>query len=367
MLHIIHETFRIYWGGDFILDSEMNMILVSLNKAIKLDRNLFIKVRIDPMYDNIRPQVNILLEEILQQAKTNVEREVSNIELAIGKMKKWFAKDYASSDDIQKYKLICNKISDAKDKLKTQSYFSYDDALGIMLEANEILEKIQESIKSSLKLYENDYSQHSKILNDDDNLIKNFKQRMKQEFSKRIFLAYGLLFIILLSNDLFYWISFYFICLLSQNYLFNAILASHKSERDDHNGNIGANIGFSLFLFVILGIISLLFGNIIIYIYSSIWPLIPNQYYKTKISTVEYRQKKTKESINDLEKKLATAKEAILLQSPKKADLTDMMNLLVKSESSNPRDQRKALEEVSQQTDVLLNSFKGALENSKKK
>jgi hypothetical protein len=324
-------------------------------------------VRIDPMYDNIRPQVNILLEEILQQAKTNVEREVSNIELAIGKMKKWFAKDYASSDDIQKYKLICNKISDAKDKLKTQSYFSYDDALGIMLEANEILEKIQESIKSSLKLYENDYSQHSKILNDDDNLIKNFKQRMKQEFSKRIFLAYGLLFIILLSNDLFYWISFYFICLLSQNYLFNAILASHKSERDDHNGNIGANIGFSLFLFVILGIISLLFGNIIIYIYSSIWPLIPNQYYKTKISTVEYRQKKTKESINDLEKKLATAKEAILLQSPKKADLTDMMNLLVKSESSNPRDQRKALEEVSQQTDVLLNSFKGALENSKKK
>ena len=300
--------------GDFILDSEMNMILVSLNKAIKLDRNLFIKVRIDPMYDNIRPQVNILLEEILQQTKTNVEREVSNIELAIGKMKKWFAKDYASSDDIQKYKLICNKISDAKDKLKTQSYFSYDDALGILLEANEIFEKIQKSIKSSLKLYENDYSQHSKISNDDDNLIKNFKQRMNREFSKRFFLAYGLLFIILLSNDLFYWISFFLICLLSVNYLFNALLASHKSERFDYNvDDISMNIGFSLFLFVILSIISLLFGNIIIYIYSSIWPLIPNQYYKTKISTVEYRQKKRKESINDLEKKIATAKESLII------------------------------------------------------
>ena len=300
--------------GDFILDSEMNMILVSLNKAIKLDRNLFIKVRIDPMYDNIRPQVNILLEEILQQTKTNVEREVSNIELAIGKMKKWFAKDYASSDDIQKYKLICNKISDAKDKLKTQSYFSYDDALGILLEANEIFEKIQKSIKSSLKLYENDYSQHSNISNDDDNLIKNFKQRMNREFSKRFFLAYGLLFIILLSNDLFYWISFFLICLLSVNYLFNALLASHKSERFDYNvDDISMNIGFSLFLFVILSIISLLFGNIIIYIYSSIWPLIPNQYYKTKISTVEYRQKKRKESINDLEKKIATAKESLII------------------------------------------------------
>ena len=284
---------------------------MSLNKAIKLDRNLFIKVRIDPMYDSIRPQVNILLEKILQQTKTNAEREVSNVEFAIETMKKWFGIDYASSDDTQKYKLICNKISDAKDKLKTQSYFGYDDSLGIMLEANEILEKIQESIKSSLKLYENDHSQQSEFLNTDYNKIQSFKQRMKQEFQKKFFFGYGLLFFMLLSNGLFYWISFYLICLLSQYFLFITMLASSKSERD--TSDIGDNIGRSLILFVILSVISILFGNFIIYIYSLIWPLLPNMYYKSKISKVEYRQKKTKESINELAKKIATAKESLII------------------------------------------------------
>jgi len=86
-----------------------------------------------------------------------------------------------------------------------------------------------------------------------------------------------------------------------------------KSEHDDYNGSLIANIVVSLILFVILSVISIIFGNIIIYIYSLIWPLLPNRYYNSKIAKVEYRQKKTKESINDLEKKIAIAKESLII------------------------------------------------------
>jgi hypothetical protein len=131
---------------------------------------MFIKAKIDPMFDGVRPQVDALLEEILQKTKANAEKEISNVEFAFQKMKKWFNEDYALSDDMPRYKLIrnkisgayasgndmqkynfvSNKISDAKSKLKTQSYFGCDDALGIMSEAKRIVDEIQASIRSDL-------------------------------------------------------------------------------------------------------------------------------------------------------------------------------------------------------------------------
>ena len=274
---------------------------------------MFIRAKIDPMFDNDRPQVDALLGKILQQTKTNAEKQVSNAEFAVLRMKSWFDGDHVSNDDVYKYDSIQNKISCAKNKFEMQSYFGYDDALRIMSEANELVDEIQANIWRIKNSSETELNRCTDELDHVSNNIKFLKQYIKEDFSKRIFWAYGLLFFIILSNGLFYWILFYLICILSQNYLFDVMLTFSKSERDDYNGSLIANIVVSLILFVILSVISIIFGNIIIYIYSLIWPLLPNRYYNSKISKVEYRQKKTKESINDLEKKIAIAKESLII------------------------------------------------------
>ena len=111
---------------------------------------MFFKAKINPMFDSVRPQVDALLEDILQKTKANAEKEISNIEFAFQKMKKWFNGDYASSDDVQKYNSIRDKISDAKGNFKTRSYFGYDDTLRIMSEADGMVDEIQASIRANL-------------------------------------------------------------------------------------------------------------------------------------------------------------------------------------------------------------------------
>ena len=122
---------------------------------------MFFKAKINPMFDSVRPQVDALLEDILQKTKANAEKEISNIEFAFQKMKKWFNEDYASSDDVQKYNSIRNKISGAKSNFKTHSYFGYDDALEIMSEADGMVDEIQANmchIKTSLETESNRYT-----------------------------------------------------------------------------------------------------------------------------------------------------------------------------------------------------------------
>lgn len=111
---------------------------------------MFIKAKIDPMFDSVRPQVDALLEDILQKTKVKAEKEISDAEFALHGMKKWFDGGYASSDDVKKYKHVRNKISDVKRKFATQSYFGYDDAIGIISEANAVVHEIKESITGDL-------------------------------------------------------------------------------------------------------------------------------------------------------------------------------------------------------------------------
>ena len=132
------------------MDSDIKEIRTFLLAAIKRDRNMFTKAKIDPMFDAVRPEVDALLEDISQRTKANAEKEIADAEFAVQRMEKWFDGRYASSDDGQKYRSIRNKISDAKGKIKTQSYFGYDDALRIMSEANVLVEEIQASIGSDL-------------------------------------------------------------------------------------------------------------------------------------------------------------------------------------------------------------------------
>lgn len=139
--------------GDFIPDVELNTIISYLSKGIKIDRDLFVKAKIDPMFNNVRPQVDILLENIFHKTKSNAEKEVFFAESTVKKMENWINSDYASLEDKQKFELVQNKIFDAKGKLKTQSYFGYIDVLEIMAKTNEIIEEVQSSREKKLDFF----------------------------------------------------------------------------------------------------------------------------------------------------------------------------------------------------------------------
>ena len=69
-------------------------ILQSLRKAIELDRNYFVKAKIDKNLDPIRSQVDRLLENILQETKTKAEQGISGVDSIEKRMEEWFKKCY---------------------------------------------------------------------------------------------------------------------------------------------------------------------------------------------------------------------------------------------------------------------------------
>ena len=152
---------------------------MSLLAAIKRDRNMFIRAEIDPMFDSVRPQVDALLEDILQKTKVNAEKQVSNAEFAVRQMKSWFDGDHASNDDVQKYNSIRDIISDVKGKMKTQRYFGYDDALRLMPEANELVDGIQANIWRIKNSSETELNRCADELNDVSNKIKHLGRKNK--------------------------------------------------------------------------------------------------------------------------------------------------------------------------------------------
>lgn len=158
----------------------MNEIIASLLAAIETDRDMFINAKIDPMFDNVRPQVDALLEDILQKTKVNAEKQVSNAEFAVRRMKSWFDGDRASSDDVQKYNSILNKISDAKDKIKMHTYVGYDDALRIMSGTSEMITDIQASIRNDLASLKIEFKRDTNNIDDVSNKIKYLKRNKKR-------------------------------------------------------------------------------------------------------------------------------------------------------------------------------------------
>lgn len=147
--------------------------------AIEKDRNMFIKAKIDPMFDSVRPQVDALLEEVLQKKKINAKKGISNAEFAVWGMKSWFDGDHASNDDVQKYNSIQDKISDMNGKMETQSYFGYDDALRIMSEANGIVDGIQANIWRIKNSSETELNRCTGELDDVSNKIGKLKRKNK--------------------------------------------------------------------------------------------------------------------------------------------------------------------------------------------
>ena len=285
--------------GDSISDSEMNMILMPLNKAITLDRNQFIKAKIDPNFDSIRPQVNILLEEILQQTKTNAEKEVSKIEFAIGKMKKWFDKDYASSDDIQKYKSILNKISDAKDKLKTQSYFGYDDALKIISDNKEIVSEIQTSIKQGLRNLETQFEWCNKELGEIPDKLHKIRTNKQRVVFLNLFSLIGII------------ITFLFFLITENEIIVEPVVNLFGGEP---LGFLNVPAAIIMLLFLLLKLVVLL-GGIPVAIYI-LFILIVNfgRLFVSDDQTKKSISKRNElnEQINMLKHQIATAKESLI-------------------------------------------------------
>lgn len=166
------------------MDSDVHEILTSLQAAIEKDRNMFVRAKIDPMFDSVRPQVDTLLEDICQETKVNAKKVISDADFAVQTMKSWFEEDQASSDGVQKYNFILNKTSDAKDKIKMHRYFGYDDALKIMSGTSKMIDEIQASIRDSLISSENELK--SKKTQSKD--IHNNITREKKSTSEFVFL-----------------------------------------------------------------------------------------------------------------------------------------------------------------------------------
>jgi len=127
-------------------------ILQSLHKAIEQDRNYFVKAKIDKNLDSIRSQVDGLLGEIQQEAKTKAEKEILKVEPMAKRMEEWFRfnREFSDKDARSKYLSAWNKIQGATRNYKRHSYFDYLEALKIIKGVRDNLEYVQESIRYDL-------------------------------------------------------------------------------------------------------------------------------------------------------------------------------------------------------------------------
>jgi hypothetical protein len=131
-------------------EKEIKDTLADIKEMILADKNYFDKVKTDPMYDNIRSQVNRLLEDIFREKKEKVEKDMSSVKFAVKKMEKWSDSKYAQRDDVQKYNNICRDISNIGNKLR-RSYGDYVETCNILSSSIQIINEIQTSIKNNLR------------------------------------------------------------------------------------------------------------------------------------------------------------------------------------------------------------------------
>ena len=80
------------------LNQEISRTLKSLRRAIELDRNLFDKVNTDGGFDSVRPYVDRLLDDILNEKKTIAKEEIENAQEVIRDAKSQNAEKYASDE-----------------------------------------------------------------------------------------------------------------------------------------------------------------------------------------------------------------------------------------------------------------------------
>ena len=231
-------------------------------------------------------------------------------------MKSWFDGDYASSDDVQKYNSIRDKISDAKGKLKTQSYFGYDDALRIMSEATEMVEGIQTNMWRIKNSSETEFNRYTNELDDVSNKIGKLK-RKKKLYTVGIILIIDLLFqspvnvlisqggfaliiILILNWDIFQ----------KENFDWNDVKI--RIQQLDIITVIIASYLVFMTILLIAGLIQLDFREILSDIFLLSLPFIPIIFKSEELSNLERKQTKLKEQINVLDRRIATIKKSVV-------------------------------------------------------
>lgn len=276
---------------------------------------MFIRAKIDPMFDSVRPQVDALLGDILQKTKVKAEKEISDVEFAFQKMKKWFDGDYTSSDDVQKYNSIRDKISDAKGKLKTQSYFGYDDALRIMSEATEMVDGIQTNMWRIKNSSETEFNRYTNELDDVSNKIGKLK-RKKKLYTVGIILIIDFLFqspanVLILQGIIFLIIILILNLDIFQDNLDWNDVKIRIQQLDVITVIIASYIVFMTIL-LITGLIQLDFREILSCIFLLSLPFIPIIFKSKKLSDLERQQTKLKEQNNTLERRITAAEDSLL-------------------------------------------------------
>ncbi len=123
-------------------------ILQSLRRAIELDRNYFVKVKIDKNLYPIRKQVDKLVREIQQEAKIKLEREISKAEWMAKRMEEWFKSKFCGQKARNNFSSTCSEIQEAKRMFGRHGYFDYLKALEVMEDIKEDFEDAQESIRN---------------------------------------------------------------------------------------------------------------------------------------------------------------------------------------------------------------------------
>ena len=268
---------------------------------------MFIKAKIDPMFDSVRPQVDALLEDIFQKTKANAEEQVSNAEFAVWRMKSWFDGDRASDDDVQKYKSIRDKISDVKGKMKTQSYFGYDDALRIMSEANELVDGIQANICRIKNSSETEFNRCTDELNDVSTKIKQLKKNNKL-YTMIIIAAVELIIVsfspfILLSQVFF---SFFSLCALKERY------PNYIQKSSTIDLIILAYI-ISMVALLIIFLIRLEFGvTVICIIFIAVPFILPHIFKSEDLSGLKHEQTDLKKQTGVLKHRIDAAEESLI-------------------------------------------------------
>lgn len=286
--------------GDFISDFETNTMLSSLRKGIKQNRNLFVKAKIDPMFDSVRSQVNSLLDDIFQQIKTNSEQKVFVAEFVVKKMENWINSNYASSDDKQKFELIHNNISDAKSKLKTQSYFGFTDVLEIMGKTNEIIEEVQSSIKKRLEFFKTQKNININEFSNTSEKINDIKYRRKIDIVIRIIIFYALL-----SFGSIIYLFLVLVISLGIIYLFNTLYSNFMQKFDMIDKFIGSFILVGAWYVVPLTIAKNYDGMVAV-ILLLIFVLIPVRFH-SELSDLNKKRINYEKQIHALEQQIETS------------------------------------------------------------
>ena len=325
------------------MDSDLNIVLNALRNAINNDPSQFNRAKTDSMYRNFRPEVNALLEELIQGKRTIADKEFRDLEYSAKKMAKWFDNNYSNSNDISKYTETIADLTLAGNQTKSNDYALYVEAINKMVNIRKMILELQKSIKNDLDSSEKEL----KLKNTDDikPLIRNAHDnkndlilKKKADLYTKIIVCWGLLI-----SSVYFLLVYgtsevvYLFLIVSVTLSISALLAlMNDKENFISQFFLGIILSFILFiiadivLLIVLFVMQLLLGDVVVSIIFAIVIAIPvlglifgpflskNQNVisdisktETEILNLKNNEKEKNKHIKSLHEKIQTANESL--------------------------------------------------------